>query len=316
MPASHPLGSPPPVEVTDLTRDFGTIRAVDHLSFRVEAGEIVGLLGPNGAGKTTTLRMLTGSLIPTEGQIRLAGFDVLTEGSRAKAQLGYIPEEMPLYGEMSVREYLSFVASIKGIGRASLTEALASVRARLDLGTVWDRPARTISRGYRQRVGLSQALLGDPRLLVLDEPTAGLDPNQIREFRSLLRSLGRERAILLSTHILPEALEVCDRVMIMNKGRLAAMDRPDHLARGGEGGGHVVARLRCTLRPDPGDARAQVSGTSEPDIWRIEAPWDEGEAGRALARFLQAGAVILEWRTGAAGLEEIFRRLTLGGEES
>jgi ABC-2 type transport system ATP-binding protein len=303
-----------PVVAEDLTRDFGPIRAVDHLSFQVGRGEVVGLLGPNGAGKTTTLRMLTGSLIPTYGTVRLAGFDVLRDGPRARARLGYIPEQVPLYGEMTVCGYLEFIAAMKQITPSVVPNALQQVREKLDLSDVWARPSRSISHGYRKRVGLAQALLGDPDLLVLDEPTSGLDPNQIREFRQLLRGLGKTHAILLSTHILPEALEVCDRVMILNRGRLVAMDQPDRLVGGGETQGHVLVRVRAAHKPDPGDPRASVAETKEAGIWRIEAPWGEREAQEGLQRLMEQKVVILEWRSGAAGLEEIFRRLTLGGE--
>ena len=154
--------TPPPVEAEGLTRDFGTLRAVDNLSFQVARGEIVGLLGPNGAGKTTALRMLTGGLIPTEGRVRLGGFDVLLDGPRARAHLGYLPEQMPLYDEMTVAEYLSFVAAIKGLDHAGHSTAVGEMMTRLDLADVWKRPTRVLSRGYRQRVGLAQALLGDP----------------------------------------------------------------------------------------------------------------------------------------------------------
>jgi ABC-2 type transport system ATP-binding protein len=314
MEASERNSEAPPVEAEGLTRDFGAIRAVDNLSFRVSTGEVVGLLGPNGAGKTTTLRMLTGSLTPTEGRVRLGGFDVLRQGPRARAHLGYIPEQIPLYGEMSVCGYLHFIASMKGIEASAASQALDRVRGKLDLGEVWERPTRSISHGYRKRVGLAQALLGEPDLLVLDEPTSGLDPNQIREFRQLLRSLGKERAILLSTHILPEALDVCDRVMILNRGRLVAMDRPDRLVRTDDQSGHVVARIRSLQKPEPGDDRAVVTAGEEPGIWRIEVPWREREAQLGLRRLIEQGSSILEWRSGAAGLEEVFRRLTLGGE--
>ena len=248
-------------------------------------------------------------------RVRLAGFDVLREGPIARARLGYIPEQIPLYGEMSVSGYLSFIASMKGIDGSADSQALQRVRQKLDLGEVWGRPTRSISHGYRKRVGLAQALLGEPDLLVLDEPTSGLDPNQIREFRQLLRTLGKEHAILLSTHILPEALEVCDRVMILNRGRLVAMDRPDRLARADDQSGHVAARIRLEQRPEPGDDRAVVTPAEEPGTWRIDVAWGEREAQLGLRRLLDQGGVILEWRSGAASLEDIFRRLTLGGEE-
>ncbi len=236
-------------------------------------------------------------------------------GHPRSSRLGYIPEQMPVYGEMAVSEYLRFIASMKGIASSASAPALQRVRQRLDLSEVWDRPTRSISHGYRKRVGLAQALLGEPELLILDEPTSGLDPNQIREFRQLLRTLGKERAILLSTHILPEALDVCDRVMILNRGRLVAMDRPDRLVHTESQTGHLVARIRCARAPEIGDPRAVVTAGEQPGIWRIDAPWSEREAQEALHNLIGQGSAILEWRTGASGLEDIFRRLTLGGEE-
>lgn len=307
--------TPSPVHAERLTRDFGPVRAVDDLSFRVERGEIVGLLGPNGAGKTTTLRMLTGALIPTKGEVRLSGFDVLRDGPKARAQLGYLPEQMPLYGELTVAEYLSFVASIKGIEGDKRTASVDDVASRLDLSDVWKRPTRVLSRGFRQRVGLAQALIGNPDLLVLDEPTAGLDPNQIHDFRELVRKLGKDHAILLSTHILPEALQVCDRVMILNRGRLVAMNRPDKLAAEDREGGVLVGRVRFDKRPDSGVDGARIEKTEEEGLWRIEAEWDEETANEALRQLIDQGVSVVEWRVGKAGLEEIFRRLTLGEEE-
>ncbi|MBD3162927.1 MAG: ATP-binding cassette domain-containing protein [Candidatus Eisenbacteria bacterium] len=303
--------SAPPVQADGLTRDFGSVRAVSELTFRVDRGEIVGLLGPNGAGKTTTLRMLTGSLIPTAGSVRLCGFDVLREGPQARARLGFLPEQMPLYGEMTVRDFLGFVAGIKDPSRRIGRERIAPLRERLDLGAVWDRPTRVLSRGFRQRVGLAQALLGDPDLLILDEPTAGLDPNQIREFRSTVRDLGREHAILLSTHILPEALEVCDRVMILNQGRLVAVDRPDRLAGTASPEGKLIGRVRSPAPPQLEDPGARVLDETG-GLWRIEGDWDQRESDAALRALLDGGAEVLEWRRGTAGLEEVFRRLTLG----
>jgi ABC-2 type transport system ATP-binding protein len=223
---------------------------------------------------------------------------------------------MPLYGEMTVAEYLSFVATIKGLEREGCRAAVGDVRSRLGLADVWMRPTRVLSRGYRQRVGLAQALLGDPELLILDEPTAGLDPNQIHDFRTLVRKLGTDHAILLSTHILPEALQVCDRVMILNRGRLVAMDQPDRL--GGDGGGQapVVGLVRMEQKPDPGVPVTGIKREGGEGLWRIEGQWSEEIASEVLSRLIQQGAAVLEWRRGPATLEEVFRKLTLGEEES
>ncbi len=315
---------PSPLEADRLTRDFGQIRAVDDLSFQIDRGEIVGLLGPNGAGKTTALRMLTGSLVPTAGRVRLAGFDVLQEGPAARSHLGYLPEQLGLYGEMTVPSYLRFIAQVKGLSGDETRAALASVRKKLGLDEVWRRPTRVLSRGFRQRVGLAQALIGDPDVLILDEPTAGLDPNQAREFRKLMRSLGSTHAILLSTHILPEAIEVCDRVIILNRGRIVAMDRPDHLVGERTGRGHVTARVRMRSRPDLSQLTVDGKGVLtrvEPleggDLWRVHGTWDERESDAVLRSLLSQGGTLVEWRSGSGGLEEVFRLLTVGdGEEA
>ncbi len=226
-----------------------------------------------------------------------------------------MPEQLALYGEMSVDEYLRFIGAMKGIEKGRLQEALANVRGRLSLDEVWRRPTRAISRGYRQRVGLAQALLGDPEVLILDEPTTGLDPNQIREFRSLLRALGKEHAILLSTHILSEAIEVCDRVLILNRGRLVASDRPDRLVRAAAGGHSVVARVRMPGRPDLGPHEGRIEAEDPSGTWKIEGAWTE-EQGRAVMTLLvEQGGTVLEWRTAGMGLEDVFRSLTIGEED-
>ncbi len=211
-----------------LSKAYGPVQAVDDVSFSVHRGEIHGLLGPNGAGKSTTLRMLIGFQYPDSGQVLLDGRDVYREGPEARARLGYMPEALRLYPEMDVRGYLRHFAQIKGVDNP--TEAVDRVVGQLSLEDVATRPCGNLSRGYRQRVGLGQALLSDPQVLVLDEPSAGLDPNQIHDFRELIRSLGRDRAILLSTHILPEALAICDRVTILSKGKVVASRRPSDLA--------------------------------------------------------------------------------------
>ncbi len=219
------------IEVDRLSRRFGSFRAVDDVSFAVGTGEIVGLLGPNGAGKTTTMRMLTTYLTPTSGRAVLAGHDVLDEPLEVRRKLGYLPESVPLYPEMRVREFLRFRARLKDVPRSSLRRAISEVVTRCRLEEVENRIIGQLSRGYRQRVGLAGALLHDPPILILDEPTSGLDPIQILEVRSLIRELGARHTILLSTHILPEVEAVCNRVIIIARGRIAVDGRLEDLRR-------------------------------------------------------------------------------------
>jgi ABC-2 type transport system ATP-binding protein len=213
------------IQVDRLTKRFGSFSAVDRVSFEVGKGEIVGLLGPNGAGKTTTMRMLTTYLTPTSGRASLAGFDVLDDPLQVRRRVGYLPENVPLYGEMRVREYLLFRARLKDVARSRLRRAVGEVVGRCQLGEVERRIIGQLSRGFRQRVGLAEALVHDPQILILDEPTAGLDPLQIREVRKLIRELGDRHTILLSTHILPEVEAVCSRVIIIARGRIALDDQ-------------------------------------------------------------------------------------------
>ena len=217
------------IDVRHLTKRYGERTAVNDLSFSVERGEVVGFLGPNGAGKSTTLRMLTGFLEPSAGEVRIAGFDAKKQPLEVKRSVGYMPEAVPLYLEMRVVEYLRYRAELKGVPRRDRKQ---NVDKALELANVADVRGRIIgqlSKGYRQRVGLADALVADPPLLILDEPTAGLDPNQIRQVRDLVRSLGREKTVLLSTHILPEVEAICGRVIILDRGRLVSSGRPEEL---------------------------------------------------------------------------------------
>jgi len=303
------------VEAAGLGKSYGPVPAVRDLTFQVRRGEILGLLGPNGAGKSTALRMLVGFQYPDAGSVRLRGHDVLRAGPAARRSLGYLPESVPLYAEMPVRRYLDFFAALKEVpGRADEVERVLRL---LDLGPVEGRPCGNLSRGYRQRVGLAQALLGDPEILILDEPTSGLDPNQIHDFRALLRDLGRSRAVLLSTHILPEALEVCDRVLIMSRGRAVGEGRPGELA--GEEQALHWARIRSPELP-PADLLARFrlveeKGREPHRVVRLDGYLTRAEARELLGLCLARDWEVLEWGTGAGGLEAIFRRLTLEGEE-
>jgi ABC-2 type transport system ATP-binding protein len=306
------------IEVQNLTKRYGPVTAVDDVTFRVERGEILGFLGPNGAGKTTTMRVLTGYMPPTEGKALVAGFDVLEQPIEAKRRTGYLPETPPLYPDMTVRDYLDFVARIKGVPRNDRKSRVSTVMERTRVADVATRHCGKLSKGYRQRVGLAQALLHNPDVLILDEPTAGLDPKQIIETRRLIKELAGDHTIILSTHILPEVSQTCQRVVIINKGRVVAVDTPDNLTarlRGSEvmyvqvdGGG---ADVRAALEGVPGVTRVAVADSRE----RVIGFEVDSETGRDVRRDLAAAIVgrgwgLLELRPMRMSLEEIFLSLT------
>ena len=256
------------IEVQHLTKRYGPTTAVDDVSFRVERGEVLGFLGPNGAGKTTTMRVLTGYMPPSEGKAIVAGYDVLTQPIDAKRRTGYLPETPPLYPEMTVRDYLTFVARIKGVPRADRKTRVNSVMERTRVADMANRHCSKLSKGYRQRVGLAQAIMHNPDVLILDEPTAGLDPKQIIETRQLIKDLGGDHTVILSTHILPEVSQTCHRVVIINKGRVVAVDTPDNLTsrlRGSETMFVQVdaagADVKTTLAEIPGVTRVAPADT-------------------------------------------------------
>ncbi len=303
------------IDVQNITKRYGHLTAIDRVSFRVDKGEVLAFLGPNGAGKTTTMRILTCFMPATEGTARVAGYDCTDQPTEVKRRIGYLPETPPVHQELTVTEYLTFAGRLRGMNGKSLVEGMDRVIERLSLGHVRQRLIGNLSRGYRQRVGLAQALLHDPPILILDEPTVGLDPKQIIEIRELIKSLAGSHSVILSTHILPEATAVCQRVVIISGGRIVAEDTPEQLS----------ARLRhsekisVTLRTPPPDCTDQFSRL--PGILNV---FPSGEAGAFLvecqlgqdmreeiARFVVAqGWGLLELKTIAMTLEDVFLKLT------
>ena len=229
------------IEVENLTKDFGAFRAIDDISFSVDKGEILGFLGPNGAGKTTVMRILTCFFPPTKGKAVVAGYNCFEDSLNVRKRIGYLPERVPLYEDMKVSDYLRFVAAIKGTNAKDVNRKVARVMDDCGLGEVSNRLIRAISRGYRQRVGIAQALVNDPEVLILDEPTVGLDPKQIKEIGKLIKELAGKHTVILSTHILPEVSLLCGRVIIINKGKLVAMDKPENLTS--ESAGKTYLRI-------------------------------------------------------------------------
>lgn len=219
------------IEVSKLTKIYGTLKAVDNISFTVNKGEILGFLGPNGAGKTTTMNMITGFIPMTDGDIKVCGLDIFEKSKEVKKRIGYLPENPPLYLDMTVTEYLNFVAELKEVKKQERQTSVEDVVKKTGLTEMSKRLIKNLSKGYRQRVGLAQALLGNPDVLILDEPTVGLDPKQIIEIRELIKSLSKEHTVILSTHILPEVSMICDRVVVINKGNIVAVDTPENITK-------------------------------------------------------------------------------------
>jgi len=308
------------IEVCNITKRYGHLTAIDRVTFRVEKGEVLAFLGPNGAGKTTTMRILTSFIPATEGTAHVAGFDCAEQPDEVKKRIGYLPETPPVYQELTVAEYLGFVGKLRGLSGTGLTQALERVTERLSLGTVRQRLIANLSRGYRQRVGLAQALIHDPPVLILDEPTVGLDPKQIIEIRELIKSLAGSHSVILSTHILPEATAVCQRVVIINGGRIVAEDTPDQLS----------ARLRksekisVTLKAPPvnlAERFREVPGiehvltTADPHTVLIECA-----LGRDIREDVARVAVgqnwgLLEMKPVSMTLEDVFLKLTQREDE-
>jgi ABC-2 type transport system ATP-binding protein len=314
------------ISVNNITKKYARNLAVDHISFEVQKGEIVGFLGPNGAGKTTTMRMLTCFLPPTSGTATVAGFDVLEQPLEVKRRIGYLPEAPPLYPEMDTTEYLSFVGKLKGLSGNELRQRVDYVSERCAITDVGKKLLGKLSKGYRQRVGLAQAIIHNPDVLILDEPTAGLDPKQINETRELIRSLAGDHTIVLSTHILPEVEQTCQKVIIINKGKLVATDSVQNLqsrARGAESMVVEVAGRNGNLEPTAVQRRfEELAGVSRVTMkatrdnrssFEVEAQkgFTRGDLARAV---VESGWDLNELRPAAMSLEEIFLQLT--GEEA
>jgi len=307
------------IDVDHLTKSYGTARAVNDISFSVAKGEILGFLGPNGAGKTTTMRMLTGYLPATSGTARIAGYDVADQSIEVRRHIGYLPETPPLYPEMSVHAYLEFVARIKQVAPADIPRRVDQAMAMTNIVDKRNELIKRLSRGYKQRVGLAQAIVHNPDVVILDEPTVGLDPKQIIEVRKLIKGLAGEHTIILSTHILPEVSMTCDRVVIINKGRIAAIDTPDNLTSQLRGGGriHVDVRgdgasVRSALEPIEGITRLEVNPQDYAGHLQLVIESAQGRDIRSqiAARLVERGIELFELRAVSLSLEDIFLQLT------
>ena len=306
------------IEVQRVTKRYGPVAAVNDVSFRVEAGQILGFLGPNGAGKTTTMRVLTGYMPPTDGKAIIAGYDVFEQPIEAKRRTGYLPETPPLYPDMTVREYLFFVAQIKGIASGERVRRVEYAMGRTSVDHMQDRHCGKLSKGYRQRVGLAQAILHNPEVLILDEPTAGLDPKQIIETRELIKELAGDHTIILSTHILPEVAQTCERVVIISKGRVGAEDTPTNLTSRLRGSETIQLQVdsngvdpKPVLQSIAGVAQVTVSEQGQ-DGRTVEIQVAEGvDIRRDVANTIVSNSWgLLEMKPMRLSLEDIFLQLT------
>lgn len=311
------------VAVSALRKDYGSHRAVADISFTVPRGQIVGFLGPNGAGKSTTMKMLTGYLRPSGGSAKVAGLDVDADRLSVQQRLGYLPESAPLYDDMMVLDFLSFIADLRGVPADKKRERLKIVSERCGLGNVLGKDIGMLSKGYRQRVGLAQAIVHDPDLLILDEPTSGLDPNQIVEIRELIKDLGKEKTVILSTHILPEVQATCDRVIIISGGKLVADDTPDALTEGDAGAVvHVVFKAPASERPRLQGLLGALPGVRAVDLhdgegegtlgFRLRATGSADPREAIFQAALQNQLILLDMHRERVSLEDTFRRLTRG----
>jgi len=307
------------IEVQDLTKAYGPVTAVDHVSFAVNEGEILGFLGPNGAGKTTTMRILTGFMPATSGTASIAGFDVFKDSLEVRRHIGYLPEVPPLYPDMTVASYLEFVLRIKGVPAADRRKRVDDALEKTSLGDKRNELIKRLSRGYKQRVGLAQALVHDPTVIILDEPTVGLDPKQIIEVRHLIKNLARTHTIILSTHILPEVSMTCDRVVIINKGKIAAVGTPQNLTAQLKGGQKIHVDVQAPEKPlcellakIPGASRVEVSAPHADGhvIATIEAAAHQDIRSQVAAKIVEKGWALYELRGVSQSLEDIFLELT------
>jgi len=309
------------IEVRNLTKVYGQHKAIDQINFAIEDGEIIGFLGPNGAGKTTTMNIMTGYIAATSGDVSINGLDIVSEARKAKAQIGYMPDTPPVYGDMRVDEYLDFVADIKGVRRGSRKNMLADIKRQVRIDDMSRRLIKNLSRGYRQRVGLAQAMVGYPRVIIMDEPTIGLDPKQIIEMRDVVKKLGKKHTVILSSHIMQEVSAVCDRVMIINKGKIVASDTPEKLSASlNRGNNRIQVRIKGekqkilgALKENPLIRILETNTGGEPGTQDLvlSGQKDEMDIRELIFKCMSKNNLpILIMKTTELSLEEIFLTLT------
>jgi ABC-2 type transport system ATP-binding protein len=307
------------IQVEGLTKYYGNFRAINQLSFHADAGEIVGFLGPNGAGKTTTIRILTGYMPPSEGTARVAGYDIFEQSLEVRQHIGYMPETVPLYKELTVWQYIDYMASLRGMRNPKRANRVDEVLEEVDMTERADSLIDSLSKGMRQRVGLAQALVHEPKVLILDEPTIGLDPRQVREARELIRTVGQDRTVLLSTHILSEVSQLCSRVLVINKGEIVAEDDPETLTSRVEGLQRFFVRVGNAQPEEAAKALRALPNVSEAYAAEegVEIASESGEDVRAAVAnlIISKSWDLLELRPIGMSLEDVFLELTTDEEE-
>jgi ABC-2 type transport system ATP-binding protein len=309
------------IEVRDLTKDYGPRRAINKLNFTIGKGEVVGFLGPNGAGKSTTMKIITGFMAPSSGTAKIAGFDVFESPMEVKKRIGYLPETPPVYTDMFVRDYLTYVAQLKMVPKEKIQAQVKRALEKTNLLQVENRLIQNLSKGYRQRVGIAQALVSDPEVLILDEPTVGLDPKQVAEIRQLIQELRGHYTIILSTHILSEVQATCDRVIIIHQGQIVAQDKIENLAIQQQGQG----RLAIRLRKEAADLKnilsgiegvVQVSAGASSRDWEVNFLGGDAIVEAISARVVKEGLGLLELSPQRRDLEDVFIKLTYGSDQA
>ncbi len=312
------------IEVKNVTKKYGNIVAVDNISFSINEGEIIGLLGPNGAGKSTTMNMITGYIEPTSGEIIVGGYNIEKKPKKAKKQIGYMPEGVPLYTDLTVKEFITYMAEIKGVERKERKQKVSKIIEQTGLKDVEKKLIKKLSRGYKQRVSMAGALVGDPKILILDEPTVGLDPMQITEIRSLIKELGKEHTVILSSHILSEVSQICDKVIIINKGKLIAIDTPENLE-------NKVNKNNCiyiTIEDPDGkieNIKDKIKGIKKIELlhqnedktkeYIVEADGMQDLRKILFTELAKENITIFEMKKADSTLEDAFLKLIEGGEK-
>ena len=312
------------IEVKNITKKYGSFTAVDNISFKIEEGEIIGLLGPNGAGKSTTMNMITGYIEPTEGEIIVNGYDISKKPKKAKAQIGYMPEGVPLYSDLTVKEFVTYMAELKKVDRKTRKEKVEKIIEQTGLKDVEKKLTRNLSRGYKQRVSMAGALVGEPKILILDEPTVGLDPKQITEIRSLIKELGKTHTIILSSHILSEVSQICNKVIIINKGKIVAIDTPENLEKKVESNNTTYVTVEDTENkmetikekiPEIKEIKLIKENEDGTKQYVLESEKDVDLRKIVFNEFAKENITIFEMKKADTTLEDAFMKLIEGGEK-